>query len=1167
MRSKISFLVACGVAGAACAQSDKAIEDQMGSAVRRGDLAAVLALVNAPAGKRERRERTVLMQAALFGNGKIAAAMLDAGARVNEPSSKGLLPLLLAIGGQHDDVIGMLLQRGTNPNLEGKCLEKDCLGHPALPLATYLSDVETVRLLLTRGADPGWHKGWAIRSANVNANVEMWRLLRRATKDSTTDAPQERSTVPIGLTTLEKALPGQKAGPRANERCRLAIVAQADLRAAADLLTSELAAAGAFELLERTDLERVMAERKLIEVFGAETAPRAAAALLGADAVLFIRNREAGGVRAVESRLVRVSPGLVLDSVNAPMPLANPPEWARLLAARIAAQANKAIDPHAVALSLLNVRAAQGRQADRALEAQLTTIVADRLAHQSNCVLLERNAFEQLELEAGADAFWAGKFFVDGTVELPVTGDGDIILRLRLLPAKGGEPRVAEARGTANDPGRLVDAAIPRLVSGLGVQRTQPARDLRAEATRYAQEAEWAMACRMPLLAMRAADTAWALGGRLPELARLRTKTAPQLLLREAARIAVAVREANPVEPGDPDPVHDLLRHKDRPPDAFTAAEFIEVAMRGLDAWRDSPSTDRESIAAGVSAVHAAGVALILFDTAEMLDRYEPALDDLRVRLRSALDMVLSRAGELPEQTDLLAWLCEFAARNLALWARDTDQWMKSARMLLTRHFSKDDARVRVRVRLALLDGDLPSVEEHLSWQEDIPGQASGGTCWISRPARTPRKIFAALAREFKNADNLEDRAFALCAAFRAQAYGFRNPDLFPPAQAAVEELSKKFSEDKQTAGAALAMFSHGLAEKSRRPPLAAQAPPGTQTVDAALPVSNDLPVARLSWRTPQTSAEFTEEAQLRTESLVWAEDSLWAYIRHRHKKTERGSIVRIAVPELRTLERIDLPPLPAANTRIESFRVLVTPKRLIVLALGRWIAFADRPNGNWHVEPGVPPLDAVALTEDQDVLFVGTDDQHGEGVVRFDLGRRSSELLVSTRRVPSQSPLDQAALRIARIYFNTQGELVVTAMAGKGVKSTAAWLPNRQTPWRVVDRTVEEPIKAESRFVAPGWRASGYLKRRSDAETVRGIIEIRRSDAPANAGGALIRAERLPREDFEPGWVEKNPGLDLPSMWHLTPRGYVMTNSNAGGALWFLPETELPLTKISTSP
>jgi hypothetical protein len=37
--------------------------------------------------------------------------------------------------------------------------------------------------------------------------------------------------------------------------------------------------------------------------------------------------------------------------------------------------------------------------------------------------------------------------------------------------------------------------------------------------------------------------------------------------------------------------------------------------------------------------------------------------------------------------------------------------------------------------------------------------------------------------------------------------------------------------------------------------------------------------------------------------------------------------------------------------------------------------------------------------------------------------------------------------------------------------------------------------------------------------------------------------------------------------MWHFGSQGYVMTDGNAGGAIWFLPESDLPLANILNSP
>jgi hypothetical protein len=331
-----------------------------------------------------------------------------------------------------------------------------------------------------------------------------------------------------------------------------------------------------------------------------------------------------------------------------------------------------------------------------------------------------------------------------------------------------------------------------------------------------------------------------------------------------------------------------------------------------------------------------------------MLDRYEPALDDLRTRLRSALEIVASRAAELPQATDLLAWLCEFVARDLALWTSNTDEWMNSARTLLARHFATDDARARVRVRLALLDGDSPSIQEHLFWQQSIGERSPVAVAGFHDPHERrgrfspPSHVSSAMP------------TISMIVLSATAQRSVRKPMVsatrifFRPRRKRFKELSERFGDDKQTAGVALAMFSKGLSAKSRRQP---PAQPGEGKVEPALPLPDDLPVARLRWRTSGTFDESDEEAQLQTESLVWAEESIWAYIHRRREKRTSGSIVRIGVPEIRTLERFDLPPLPETASPSNSFRLLVTSKRLIVLAMGRWIAFAGRPRGNWHVE------------------------------------------------------------------------------------------------------------------------------------------------------------------------------------------------------------------------
>jgi hypothetical protein len=138
---------------------------------------------------------------------------------------------------------------------------------------------------------------------------------------------------------------------------------------------------------------------------------------------------------------------------------------------------------------------------------------------------------------------------------------------------------------------------------------------------------------------------------------------------------------------------------------------------------------------------------------------------------------------------------------------------------------------------------------------------------------------------------------------------------------------------------------------------------------------------------------------------------------------------------------------------------------------------------------------------------------------------------------------------------LSPQGELIVSAVDAKGKKVTGAWLPTRQPTWRAVDRTVEEPGKAATLFANGGWIAFGTVDRGAAADEHTGILRLRRA-AGTPARDLTVRAEALPAADFGEGFVAKNPGINLPSMWHQSAAGYILTNANLGGAIWFLPAT-----------
>ena len=118
-------------------------------AVLANDLARVSALIRAGVNLDEERVNededdamTALHLAAISGNVKIGKALLDAGANVNSQNRDGFTRLDIAIESREDQFVSLLLQ--------DKRIE---LGD-ALAIASHEGNLDVVKLLLAKGADP-----------------------------------------------------------------------------------------------------------------------------------------------------------------------------------------------------------------------------------------------------------------------------------------------------------------------------------------------------------------------------------------------------------------------------------------------------------------------------------------------------------------------------------------------------------------------------------------------------------------------------------------------------------------------------------------------------------------------------------------------------------------------------------------------------------------------------------------------------------------------------------------------------------------------------------------------------------------------------------------------------------------------------------------------------
>src|SRR6266404_2575058 len=150
--------------------------------VRNGDVAFLKShLTKASLEVRDRRGATLVMHAAAFGNLETLKLLLDAGADVNARNDFDATALLW--GARDPDKAELLISRGANVNSRSKqgrtplmmasllqggspivalMLTKgadvnvrDNGGNTALGLAATIGEVEAMRLLLAKGADPG----------------------------------------------------------------------------------------------------------------------------------------------------------------------------------------------------------------------------------------------------------------------------------------------------------------------------------------------------------------------------------------------------------------------------------------------------------------------------------------------------------------------------------------------------------------------------------------------------------------------------------------------------------------------------------------------------------------------------------------------------------------------------------------------------------------------------------------------------------------------------------------------------------------------------------------------------------------------------------------------------------------------------------------------------
>lgn len=136
-----------------------------------------------------------LHRAAREGGAGKAEALLEAGARIDEPSRYGDTPLLLALGDGSEEAARLLIRRGANPEAE----RED--GYNALALAARRGGAELAMALLEAGAGRESRERAleALEAAGASLRAGMLRALIEASEMGERVAPGRRGGGPKGI--------------------------------------------------------------------------------------------------------------------------------------------------------------------------------------------------------------------------------------------------------------------------------------------------------------------------------------------------------------------------------------------------------------------------------------------------------------------------------------------------------------------------------------------------------------------------------------------------------------------------------------------------------------------------------------------------------------------------------------------------------------------------------------------------------------------------------------------------------------------------------------------------------------------------------------------------------------------------------------------------------
>ncbi len=296
-----------------------------------------------------------------------------------------------------------------------------------------------------------------------------------------------------------------------------------------DLLTAKLAKDKNIILLERSDIDKILAEN---EIFLSDISKQSVkiGKIIGADAVIVIEQFKNKKKTYISSRLVRVAEAVIIDNIILPRGKTSETfNWSNAVTHKLKPsiqKVNKKLDD-ITTVSMLNIRNFDLDIKNQILSTQITKLLSHKLMMSENMSVNERwnmaeVSFEKTLSEKNIDAkYMTGSAIVDGKLKK----DGDkLTVSLSLKFANSAETKEIIITGKEDNLPELINKISDSVLQSMNISNKKSNWDIIKEAQTYFEEAKWLYNCGFYKEAQSSADSASALGLKNDELEMLRIK-------------------------------------------------------------------------------------------------------------------------------------------------------------------------------------------------------------------------------------------------------------------------------------------------------------------------------------------------------------------------------------------------------------------------------------------------------------------------------------------------------------------------------------------------------------------------------------------------------------------------------------------------------------------